>query len=109
MTSPDDVELFDTSTKEVGDDEEVHPVKRDFEAKQSTAQLPKKSAGRARLIVEYFFEFSPEYLKEHGCRDGVDLARKIAEELEESVITIDDVEALVRKHGDLPWRIEAAK
>lgn len=86
----------------------THP-KPPIPFKQSTAQLPKKSRGRARLIVEYFFEFSPEFLKEHGCRDGVDYARLIADELQGSQITIDDVEALARKHGDLDWRIEAAK
>lgn len=76
---------------------------------QSTAQTPKKSTGRARLVVEFFFEFSPEFLKKHGCHDGVDYARRIADELEASVITLDDVERLVRSNGNLDWRIEAAK
>lgn len=90
--------------------EELVPLHRsDFEKKSSTAQMPSKSSGQARLVVEFFFDFEPKFLAQYGCKDGVEYVRRVAEQLRSNSITLDNVEALVRSHGDLDWRIDAAK
>lgn len=109
MTSPEANEFFDSRTEEeVGGVVDGH-TKPAIPFKQSTGQAPKKNRGRARLVVEYFFEFSPEFLAEQKCQDGVDYLRQVADDLTQSVITLDDVDHLASVHGDLDWRIEAAK
>lgn len=105
-------EPFDINNRveeEVGSDLGYQSSKPKIPFVQSTAQMPRKGTGRARLVVEFFFDFSPEFLKRNDCPDGVDYVRRIRDGLQASEITLDDVETLVRAHGDLDWRIEAAK
>lgn len=55
----------------------------DFKAKQSIAQMPRKTAGTCRLVATFHFDIPPESLKvwgkEHGTvyTDGVDFGRAL--------------------------------
>jgi hypothetical protein len=116
-TNPDDIVL--ESTSPAGDDdrtvESVGGHRSDFEAVPSIAQLPKKPKGQCRMVVEFPFMFSPEFLKAKGFErgrpylDGVDYLRTLQVDFENGDIDLGDLQNLSIEHGDNGLRATAAK
>lgn len=85
MTSPDDNELADTHTEEVGEDTVSGHVsaRPPIPFVQSIAQMPKKDFGTCRLIVTFHFELEHEWLDQQAAAndtkyfDGVDYLRAV--------------------------------
>lgn len=91
------------------------PARSDFVGKQSIAQAPKKGRGDCRMVVEFPFHFTKEFLeakgKEHGTYfvDAVDYLRVIKADFEKGRINLDDLTNLMIDHGDGAMRAEASK
>lgn len=86
-----------------------------FEGVQSIAQMPRKDAGTCRMVVEFPFHFSKEFLIDEGLRhgryypDGVDYLRRLKGQFEQGDIGLGDIENLSLEHSDNGVRVEAAK
>lgn len=76
---------------------------------------PKKQAGDCRMVVEFPFSFSKEFLRAQGeknhtaYRDGVDYLRVLKWQFEQGEIDLGDLVLLMIEHGDNAIKIEAAK
>lgn len=96
---------------------ENKPVVTQFEAKQSIAQMPRKAQGDCRLVVEFPFSFTKEFLREQSDRlgvnliDGVDYLREVKKRWEDGSISLRDIHDLSINHSDngTRLRVEAAK
>lgn len=87
-------------------EEIVGQSKPKFEAKQSNAQLPKKTPGTCRMVVEFPFEFSRDFLiregKKHQGRaflDGVEYLRVLQARSEAGDLNEADLKRLFLKHN----------
>lgn len=115
-TEPD--EIMVEAGEPANDDRTVEVVsghRSDFEAVPSIAQAPKKPKGQCRMVVEFPFTFTPEFLKaksfEHGrpYNDGVDYLRELAHQFRMGCIDLGDLENLSIEHSDNGLRVTAAK
>jgi hypothetical protein len=88
------------------------PARSGFVGKQ---QPRKKDRGDCRMVVEFPFYFTKEFLdakgKEHGTHftDAVDYLRLVKTSFEKGQLSFHDLMAMVIDHGDGAIRVEAAK
>lgn len=116
-TEPDDIVV--EAAAPANDDrvqERVLGHRSDFEAKQSTSQMPKKTPGTCRMVVEIPFEFSKEFLTLQGeaiqgrrFLDGMDLLRVVLKDWEAGDISIQDILAMSLQHSHNGVKLTVAK
>lgn len=86
-----------------------------FEAKPSNAQMPRKTRGMCRMVVEFPFDFSKEFLLEQSALlnvnliDGVDYLREIKKRWENGSLNMTDVAELSARWSGNGARMEASK
>ena len=96
-------------------EELVQGHRSDFVGKPSIAQARKKGKGEGRIVVEFPFSFTKEFLREksdqHGQNyiDGVDYLRELVKQYNQGDIDLGDLYNLTIDHGQGQLRIEAAK
>lgn len=116
-TEPDDI-VVEAATP-ANDDRSVEIVgghRSDFKSVPSIAQASKKAAGDCRMVVEFPFSFSAQFLKDAGeeiqgrkFHDGVEFLRKLAEDWGDGKVDLSRLTELSAEHSDNGVRVEAAK
>ena len=82
---------------------------------QSVAKSTKKDRLDGRVVVNFPFRFTPEFLKakseSHGrpYNDAVDYLRALKEEFEQGDVDLGDLANMVIEHGDGALRLEVSK
>ena len=92
-------------------EEIIPPTKNDLPVRRTM----RKEKGECRMVVEFPFHFTKEFLREESDRrgvnliDGVDYLREIKKRFESGEINLTDLATLSSNWSDNGIRVEAAK